>query len=149
MSFFHFLLIPWLNDRSSHRRYSLKKGVLENFEFAKNCKFDRKAPVLESLLIKLQTFRPLKINCSKGIFLRNQRKFYEHLIWRTSVKNCFYNNYWNKASQEADVEVARLHFFHKVALKNNYVTTILLSYFASRKPENLSKIRLNCSVLPI
>ena len=69
--------------RSSHRRYSVKKGVLKDF-----ANFTGKHLCRSLFLIKLQAFRPanlLKRYFNTGNFLWNLRNFYEHLFWRTST----------------------------------------------------------------
>ena len=56
------------------------------------CSFFLMAPVLESLLNKLQVFRSatlLKWDFRTGVFLWNLWSFYEHLFWRISAIECF------------------------------------------------------------
>ena len=57
----------WWRGRSSHRRCSVKKGVLKNF-----AKFHRKTAALESLFSKVAGLRLatlLKIDCNTAVFL--------------------------------------------------------------------------------
>ena len=72
--------------RSSHRRYSAKKGVLKKFH-----KFHRKTPVLESFYNKIADhFSPvtlLKRDSYTWFFLWNLRNFLDHLFWRTSAND--------------------------------------------------------------
>ena len=65
-------------SRSSHRRCSVKKGVLKNLR-----NFTGKHLYWSLFLIKLQTFRPatlLRRDSNTGFFLWNLQSFYEHLF---------------------------------------------------------------------
>ena len=62
-----------VKDRSSHRRCSVKKRVLNNFAY-----FTAKHPCWSLFLTKLQAFRPatlLKRDSNTGVFLWNLRNF--------------------------------------------------------------------------
>ena len=69
------------NNRSSHRRCSVKNGVLRNF-----ARFTGKHLCQVSFLIKLQAE-----SCGTGVFLWILRNFLEHLFYRTPRDDCFCN----------------------------------------------------------
>ena len=74
--------------RSSHRRCDVKKVILKNFENVTG-----KHLCWSFSLTKLQawgTATLLKNKLEKGVFLRNLQNFWENVLWRTSVKDCFY-----------------------------------------------------------
>ena len=74
--------------RSSHRRYSVKKGVLKNF-----ANFKGKHLCWSLFLIKLQAWRLptlLQRSFSTDVFLLNLRNFKEQLFWRASANGCFF-----------------------------------------------------------
>ena len=74
--------------RSSHRRYSLKKGVLKNF-----ANFTRKHLCWRLFLITLQAWGPtalLKRDSNTGVFLSKSQNLFEQLFWRTYAEDCFY-----------------------------------------------------------
>ena len=62
--------------RSSHRRCSVKKGVLRNF-----ANFTGK---------HLQANNFFKRDSNTGVFLWNLQNFWEHLFWRTFANDCFF-----------------------------------------------------------
>ena len=74
--------------RSSHSRYSVKKGVLKNF-----ANFTGKCPCWSLFLKKLQALSPdilLKRDSNTDAFLWSLRNFYKHLFWRTSANESFW-----------------------------------------------------------
>ena len=74
-------------SRSSHWRYSVKKGIFKNF-----ANFTRRHYLCWSLFNKVAEFRPatlIKRDFSTGVFLWNKPNFIEPLFWRTSTKDRF------------------------------------------------------------
>ena len=66
--------------KSSHWKCSVKNSVL------------RKTPVLKSLVNRVFRIATFSKSVSKtGVFLWNLRKLEEHLFWRKSVNDCFWN----------------------------------------------------------
>ena len=72
----------------------------------------------------MQTSRPvtlLKSNSSTLVFLRKLRNFWEHLFWKTSANDCFWNlmkaffDSWNR------------HYHSELAMKNVFHVHFLLS----------------------
>ena len=74
-------------DRSSHRRYSVKKVFLQISQYSQG------DTCLVVFLIKLQTWRPatlLKRDSNTGVPLSILQNFQEQLFWKTSANGCFY-----------------------------------------------------------
>ena len=90
------------DQKSSHRRCSVKKGVPKNF-----AKFTRKAPVLELLLNKAATFRPstlLKKDFRTGVSFWNWRKACNFVNKKLQAFSCeigenFKNNFYEEFLQ--------------------------------------------------
>ena len=80
---------------SSHRRCSVKKGVLKN-----SGNFTGKH-LRWSLFLILQAFRPktlLKRDSNTNVSLWNLRNFSEYLFWRASANDCFYISTMNNVN---------------------------------------------------
>ena len=92
--------IQFNSNRSSHRRCSLRKGVLRNF-----AKFAGKHLFQSLFLIRLLAWGLQLCWDFIGVFLLFLGNFYEHLFYRTSLGDCFYNKL-----------TARLKIYHKAVL---------------------------------